>query len=158
MPACLPAADAWRLRGRTLQAMALLCVARLAVELLPFRYWRATLGRMAPADSGLGAGGDIRSGWTAGTAGPARRLAVHVDRGATRLPFATKCLPRAMALCWLLRAADIGYVLKIAVRPAAARQARSANNDNLHAWVESGGSTVIGALPGPWLVMLIFCG
>ena len=134
--------------------MVLLCVARLAVQLLPFRYWRATLGRLAPENSGP-AVGELAGQ----AAGAARRLAVHVERGAARLPFATKCLPRAMALCWLLRAANVGYVFKIAARPAAARQAvRLAGQHNLHAWVDVGGATVIGAMPGPWLVVLILHG
>jgi hypothetical protein len=140
------------LRARTLQAMALLCLAHLAVKLLPFRWWRASLGLVAGADSVPGQS-------PAESAVRARRSAVHVERGATRLPFTTKCLPRAMALCWLLRARGIAYVFKIAARPAAARQAGLPVNDgNLHAWVESGGATVIGALPGPWLVVLILRG
>jgi hypothetical protein len=134
-----------------MQAMVLLCVAQLVVKLLPFRYWRATLGRLDPDDSSVPA--------SPGSAGSARRIAVHVERGAARLPFATKCLPRAMALCWLLRAAGVAYVFKIAARPPAARQLRlGGDDDNLHAWVESGGATVIGALPGPWLVVLVLRG
>ena len=121
--------------------MALLCMAQAAVRLVPFRYWRGTLGRPGSESAPPGRGGPE----------VARRFAVHVERGAARLPFATKCLPRAMALCWLLRRARIDYVLKIAARPAAMRQP---GDDTLHAWVESGGTTVIGPLPGPWLVVL----
>ncbi len=146
------------MRARTLQAMALLCVAWLAVQLLPIRYWRATLGRLVPAQPGTGSIAAPGSIWAAGTDRQARRLAVHIERGAARLPFATKCLPRAMALCWLLRVAGIAYVLKIAARPAAARKASSGAEDTLHAWVESGGNIVIGALPGPWLVVLVLRG
>lgn len=150
--------EAWRLRGRTLLAMVLLCAACLLIRLLPLRYWRATLGRIAVDDNGSGAGARAGSAWTASAVGPARRLAVHVERGAARLPFVTNCLPRAMALCWLLRFAGIAYVLKIAARPAAARQTRLVAEDTLHAWVESQCMTVIGALPGPWLVVLILRG
>ncbi len=131
--------------------MMLLCVAQLAVKLVPFRYWRGTLGRIAAGDAGPAAGDD--------RAGPARRMAVHVERGAARLPFATKCLPRAMALCWLLRGAGIAYTLKIAARPAAARRANAAGAlGDLHAWVEAADITVIGGLAGPWLVVLALSG
>jgi hypothetical protein len=149
---CLRAREAWRLRRRTAWAMVLLCVAQLAVRLVPFGYWRATLGRRGSGD------GQVDDG-----AGAARHLAVHVERAAARLPFATKCLPHAMALCWLLRGAGIPYVLKIAARPAAVRHtdpptSLSGGEDTLHAWVESGNVTVIGALPGPWLVVLALRG
>jgi hypothetical protein len=124
--------------------MGLLCVAQVLVKLVPLRFWRRTLGRIATEDA-----------VPQGCARAARRIAVHVERGAARLPFATKCLPRAMALCWLLRRAGIGYALKIAARPAAVRGAALPMGDDLlHAWVESGNATVLGALPGPWLVVL----
>jgi len=133
--------------------MALLCIAQLLVLLLPFRIWRGSLGGLAVANSAS------RHDMLADSARPARRLAVHVERGAARLPFSTKCLPRAMALCWLLRLAGLAYVFKIAARPEAARQVGGlAAADNLHAWVESGGATVIGAIPGPWLVVLALQG
>jgi hypothetical protein len=123
--------------------MALLCVAQVLVKRVPLRWWRWTLGRVANAEGGR-----------QGAARVARRLAVHVERGAARLPFATKCLPQAMALCWLLRLAGIGYALKIAARPATVRAAALAMGDDLHAWVESDSTIVLGALPGPWLVVL----
>src|SRR3978361_2556405 len=105
--------------------MAWLGIAQCAFKLLPFRYWRATLGRLGtdtahPAHAGADAHDRTR----------ARQIAVHVERGAQRLPFATKCLPRAMALCWLLRTADQSYVFKIAVRPADARQTAKVENKN----------------------------
>ncbi len=151
----LPRREAWRLRRRTLRAMALLCVAQAAVKLVPFRYWRATLGQPGPG-AGTPEHGDIAA---AGRAGPARRIAVHVERGAARLPFAAKCLPRAMVLCWLLRRAGVAYTLRIAARPSATQCANlAADDDTLHAWVEAEDTIVIGALPGPWLVMLNLSG
>jgi hypothetical protein len=79
-----------------------------------------------------------------------QRLARQVERAAARLPFSTKCLPRAMALSWILRRKRIGHVLVFAVRPAGLRD----GPDALHAWVEIEGVTVIGDLPGPWLETL----
>jgi hypothetical protein len=144
--ACLRAADAWLLRGRTVQAMALLVAAQLLVSFVPFHWWRATIGRVAPADQST-------QPWVTGKTDdgswPARRWASHVERAAARLPFEVKCLPRAMALCWLLRIRRIPYTCKIAARPAYAR----ASGDELHAWVEAGDIAVLGKLPGPWLVV-----
>jgi len=166
MRGCLTAIEAWRLRGRTLQAMLLLGVARLLIQLLPFRWWRATLGGVPPCasepphtDSQPAPGTIVANGPATGPALSALRLAVHIERGAARLPFVTKCLPRAMALGWLLRQAGIAYVLKFAARPTAVRQGTlTRNDDSLHAWVEVGGIPVIGALPGPWLVVLTLRG
>lgn len=113
--------------------MAELCAARLTVAAGGIARWRARLG------------------W-AGIAGPAeqiaaRRLAAHVERGAGRLPFASKCLPQAIALSRMLRRRRIAHRLVIAARPAD----RRGGSDDLHAWVECGDAIVIGDLAGPWL-------
>jgi hypothetical protein len=55
-----------------------------------------------------------------------------------------------MALSWMLRGKGIGHSTVIAVRPADMRNA----HDSLHAWVEVDGATILGELPGPWVVML----
>jgi hypothetical protein len=115
--------------------MARLCLAQFLVLFIPFDRWR----------NGLGAAG--------GTAAPgdsleiARRLAADVEWAAQRLPFPTKCLPRAMALSWMLRRRRIGHTLVIAVRPSPLRH----SPDALHAWVEAVGQKVLGDLPGPWV-------
>jgi len=114
--------------------MAALCWARLMVAALPFDRWRDTLG-------GTSKGGSIEA---------ACRFAGHVDWAARLLPFSTKCLPRAMALSWILRSRGIGHCVVFAVRPAELRGA----DDQLHAWVEIGGETILGDLPGPWIEAL----
>src|SRR5688572_15228381 len=100
--------------------MATLCVARLLVATMPFKWWRRSIG---------------------GTAGrrrlqplaiDAERLAAHVDWAAKLLPFTTKCLPRAMALSWMLRPRGVAHSVVFAVRPAGLR----GEDDHLHAWVE----------------------
>src|SRR3954469_19238928 len=115
--------------------MVLLCWARFLVEWVPLPRWRDTLG-------------------LAGRAGPlpddSWRLAGQVERAATRLPFAIRCLPRAMVLSWVLRKAAIGHALVIAVRPPAQRE----GSDALHAWVEIDGTRLIGDLPGPWIELV----
>jgi len=80
----------------------------------------------------------------------AKRLAAHVEWAAKLLPFQTKCLGRAMALSWMLRRRRIGHIVVFAVRPPEMR----GSDEDLHAWVEVGGQTVLGALPGPWVETL----
>lgn len=126
----------WRLRLRTLEAMAALAAAQGAVKALRFERWRGVLGW--PGDA------------SAAQRVEARRLAAHVERAAGRLPFATRCLPRAVALSVLLRRRTIGHRVVLAARPAPAR----GDDDDLHAWVEVGGTVVLGDLPGPWLEVL----
>lgn len=125
--------EAWRLRGRTLEALALLFLARLTVAWLPFGLWRSWLGLGGAA--------------TPDTEIEARRIARHIQRAASRLPFTILCLPRAMALSWLLHRRAIPHQLVIAARPASQR----GGADDLHAWVEAAGCIVLGELPGPWV-------
>lgn len=134
--ASLPSAEVWRLRWRTGQAMVLLAAARLLVALVPFHLWRTSLGGRAP---GTGKGNPAH----------AIRLAHHVERAGQRLPFATKCLPRAMALSWMLRRRGIAHVISFAIRPPQDR----GGADGLHAWVAVSGTIILGDLPGPWAVV-----
>lgn len=133
----MTAADTWAARLRTVRAMALLCAARILVATVPFRIWRKGLGR---------------SGTAAAAPDPvaARRFAAQVNRAGSRLPFTTKCLPRAMALSWLLQYAGSPHRLVLAVRPPELR----GGDDALHAWIEVDGHIVLGDLPGPWLRLL----
>ena len=133
----MSAAERWRLRRLTLEAMAGLCLARMLVAAVPFGWWRGRLG--GPA--GSRAAGD--PAWS-------RKLAAHVDRGADRLVFPVRCLPRAMALSWMLRRRRIGHALVVAIRPPGQRRA----DDRLHAWIEADGTIVLGDLPGPWIELL----
>jgi hypothetical protein len=122
-------------RLRTVKVLAILSVARLVVATMPFKRWRNTLGW--PGSSSTY--GDE----------PAR-LASVVEWAAGQLPGTTKCLPRAMALSWMLRRRQIAHAVVFAVRPPALRRDR----DALHAWLEIDGSKIIGDLPGPWLETL----
>lgn len=137
MPGSLPNPDLWQRRGWTLQAMVMLGWARILVLAVPFRRWRGNLG--LAASGGLPAVDDA-------AAVSASRLAAQVDRAAGRLPFECKCLPRAMALSWMLRRNGIIHQVVIAIRPPQQRKA----GDSLHAWVEVDGKIVLGDLPGPW--------
>lgn len=116
--------------------MGLLCWARVLVEWVPFERWRDTLGF-----SGCGPTGALAD---------ARRLAGQVERAASRLPIRTRCLPRAVALSWLLRKNQVAHTLVIAARPAELRTTA----EPLHAWVEVDRTRLIGDLPGPWIEVL----
>ena len=119
----------------TVRAMGLLCRAQLLVGFVPLRRWSGSLGL---ADGGEH--GDSE----------ARKLAAMVERAAERLPFHTKCLPRAMALSWILRSKNVAHSVVIAVRPQQQRH----SNDALHAWINVGSTKVLGDLPGPWIETL----
>jgi hypothetical protein len=125
--------EAWRLRLLTLEAVGWLCLARLMVACAPFGSWSGRLGLNGTA--------------VQDSTAKARRLALHIERAVFHLPFELLCLPRAMALSWLLRRRAIPHQLVIAARPADQR----GGADDLHAWIESEGHIVLGALPGPWL-------
>lgn len=131
------ASEAWRLRRRTGWALALLLAARLTVAVLPFRLWRDRLGL---GDRSPSPDDDERTR-------EAIRLSRHVERAAAALPFEVRCLPRAMALSWMLRRQGIGHALVFAARPRA-------RAPQLHAWVERRGLRVIGDEPGPWIETL----
>ncbi|HEX6661065.1 MAG TPA: lasso peptide biosynthesis B2 protein [Sphingomicrobium sp.] len=129
----MPTLDAWRSKLRTAEAMAMLSYAGLLVESVPLKRWRGSLG--LATDRGVGP-----------RAAEARKLAARVEHAANLLPFRAKCLPRAMALSWLLRRAGIGHAVVVAVRPPKVRD----GPHGLHAWVEVAGDTIISDLPGPW--------
>lgn len=122
-----------RHRARVAEAAVCLLVARLAVGLAPFRTWQATVG--APptvAGSAISAEDALR----------ARRVGRSATRAAERMPFACKCLPRAVAVQWMLRRRAIPAELVIGYHAAA--------EEPLHAWVEVGGAIVIGAHDAPY--------
>lgn len=130
----------WRLRARTAEAMLRLLMAWLLVNKVQFKRWRTRLdhapGRRAAGREQIEA---------------ARRLAVHVERGAARLPLTFKCLPRALALSAMLRARGLPHQLVIAARPADLR----GQGDDLHAWIDIGDKRVLGDLPGAWVPILV---
>lgn len=113
-----------RHRLRVVEAFLLLVLARLLVAGVPFRFWRESLGQPIP-----GHAADTESGGSP----PELALAcAHaVRRAGYRLPGAL-CLPRAMALQWMLRRRAIAGTLLLGVLPEQER----GGLDDLHAWVE----------------------
>jgi hypothetical protein len=126
--------------------MLLLGLARFLIHHVRFSRWRARLGRPVAAP----VAGQAPAGWTE------QWLTRVVARGALRLPFETKCLPRAMALHWMLRRRGRESVLAVAVLPGAARAKDLGGLDDLHAWVERGDTILIGASDEPYRVLARF--
>lgn len=122
----------WRLL--VAEALALLVLARVLVAGPPLGWWRRWLGpvahaaRVEPPDRAD------------------RQLARAVERATQRLPGGAKCLPRAMALHWMLRWRHRPSQLVIAVLPGQER----GGVDDLHAWIETGGEILIGELDQPF--------
>jgi hypothetical protein len=128
----------WRLL--VAEALGWLILARLLVAGPRLGWWRRWLGAIAAQP-------------LAGAPNAAdRHLAAAVERAATRLPGGAKCLPRAMALHWMLRRRSRPSQLVIATLPGSKR----GGLDSLHAWIEAGGEVLIGALDQPFQPLVRF--
>lgn len=128
----------WRLL--VAEALAFLILARLLVAGPRLGWWRRWLGPVATAiRTDLPNAAD----W---------QLARAVERATQRLPGGAKCLPRAMALHWMLRRRHRSSQLVIAVLPEQAR----GSVDDLHAWIETGGEILIGQLDLPFRPLIRF--
>jgi hypothetical protein len=133
-----------RLSWRVLlfEAVILLTAARLLVRLAGFKVWRPTLGRIVPPEPNRA---QSAAPTTIHPVPPepgtrcARRVALAVERAACLLPFPTKCLPRAVAVQWMLGLRGVPSTLAIAAH-ATDRTGEHA----FHAWVERQGHFVIG--------------
>lgn len=121
-------------RARVAEAMLLLLAARLLIAYVPMRWWRGSLGRVA-------AGQKLAT--DAGNKPPriAALVVAAVQRAAQRLPLEMLCLPRAMAVQWMLRRRRCPSILVFGIGGEAPQRKRY----DLHAWVETHGMTVIGA-------------
>jgi hypothetical protein len=120
----------WPWRANVALCLALLSIAVFLVRAVRFSRWRSTLGSLAESPP-------PRASHEPDPA--ARMLAAVVERAADRLPFATKCLPRAVALQWRLRLAGIPSDLVVAFHAI-----DRSGEDRFHAWVEHAGEMVIG--------------
>ena len=125
----------------TLEAVLFLLAARMLIAGVRFGRWRRLLGRPVNPD------------------GPAfgvpaqpmdRYLARATDRAADRLPLDLKCLPRAMALQWMLHRRERPGELVIAAIPPD----RRTGSDDFHAWVEIGDTCLINQSYEPYQPLL----
>jgi len=132
-----------RHRWRVAEALALLLLARLLVALVPFRWWRNSLGEIVSAPDAL----------SGGLAVPAQALGAVVTahrRAVQRLPIEVKCLPQAMTMQWMLRCRGLPSVLTFAALPKAGR----GKLDDLHAWVSAAGEILVGESSLPYVPLL----
>jgi hypothetical protein len=115
--------------------MLFLCLARFLIIALPMRFWRRSLGSIVETKSD-----DITQASTGDL--DIQAVAAAVKRGARCLPLRLACLPRAMAMQWMLtrRGCASRLVFAVTARKALGRHM-------LHAWVEAGGEIVIGEDP-----------
>ena len=114
----------WADRAMVVEAALLLSAARVTLRLVPYRWFRPWL---AAADRGIAA-----------SPGLADRVRRSVAVASRNLPFDVVCLPRAMAAKVMLAWRGYGSSLVM-----------GAGHDDdstmiLHAWLESGGTVVVG--------------
>jgi len=124
------------------RAAMLLAVARLLVLAVPLKFWRGSLGTLQAGDAWsqtARVSDAVRSTGAQASFKRARFLAGRVERATQRLPGEAKCLPRAAALQWMLRAEGIVADLVIAFDIH-----DRIGKDAYHAWVEMGGDFLIG--------------
>jgi Transglutaminase-like superfamily len=111
------------------EAVILLLIARLLIRFDPLRWWRASLGRVGPCPHLCGK----RSN---------RQVVRAVIRATQRLPLEMICLPRAMAVQWMMRRRQPS-ALVFGTLP----ERGTANLRALHAWVEVDAEIIIGNDP-----------
>lgn len=145
----MPGSLGWRLQ--VAEAAFFLILARLLIAFVRFGRWRGQLGILLPVPPQ--AGGFPAQNCAACEGDSADlSLAACVERAAIRLPFIFKCLPRAMALQWMLHRCNRPSVLALATLPGTAR----GGLDDLHSWVECCGCVLIGASDRPYRIIALF--
>lgn len=112
--------------------MILLVIAVGLIRLVRLRHWRPSLGRMAPSPQDLA------------VTTAHRRVARAVWRASSWLPGEYVCLPRAMAVQWMLRRRGLPSALVFGVVQGGLG---SGDLHALHAWVEAGPAVLIGEDP-----------
>lgn len=119
-----------------MRAMAYVAVARLLVRFVPLIRWRDSIGLVVAAERALA----MRVVPLKPGVRSALQSVVHqIDRACVRLPGHSRCLPRAVALVWLLRRRSLPLLTVIAFS-----KIDRTGEDAYHAWVECGGEILIG--------------
>lgn len=138
----------WRNRFAVAEALCLLIFAKFLVRVVRLGIWRSTLGDLI--DGGLPASqvdAPAHNIAPTKTFAEASRLARSVFRASGRIPGYTKCLPRAVALQWMLkRRAIASHLIIAALKPTATAEETASDGkpDPFHAWVERDGNMLIG--------------
>jgi len=110
------------------QALILLPLTALALRLMGFHRWQTLLAQLTPVRSGAETDDATRIG-------AGRATAQLVDAAARHGAYRASCLPRSLALWWLLRRRGIEGDLRIGVR-------KEAGQIQAHAWVEYRGAVL----------------
>ncbi len=117
-----------------LEAAIRLSFAQILVSTLPYSWWSHTLGMHVETHSEL----------EQPTSDPTSVQTVvwAIETASRYLPWSPVCLPRAMAMKWMLGRRDVNSVLCIGILMNALKLDKDAN---LHAWLTVGSDTVSGA-------------
>lgn len=107
--------------------MILLVLAKYLIRAVPLHRWRGTLGRVGEPDAA-----EFNAAY--------RDVSRSVVGAARKLPGDYVCLPRAMAVQWMLRRRGLASAIVFGVTPQQSGEKRHA----FHAWVEGGGKIIIG--------------
>lgn len=129
--------DARKLKHRAwvAEAAVLLLLAQALIRWVPLRWWRGSLGRPGAAVLAH----ETKFPGTAPQIEYDVRRAVY--SACARLPVKLVCLPRAIAVQWMLRRRGLGSSLVIGVLPGTeSKDGRHA----FHAWVEREGRVLVG--------------
>lgn len=124
-----------------MRAVALLATARLLVRLVPLHIWRGSVGAVRRGDGSSNSEAAARD-WSRLSEDArriARALARTVERACRWLPGTSRCLPKAVALQWLMRWHRIPATTVIAFKIG-----DRSGPDAYHAWVELDGEMLIG--------------
>lgn len=129
-------ADRMIFRMKVLRAMAFVALARFFVRFVPLPRWRNTVGDLVEAGAAL----TVRSApLERGVRNAVQSAVNQIDRACLRLPGTSRCLPRAIALGWLLRKRSLPLLTVIAFS-----KVDRTGEDAYHAWVECNGEMLIG--------------
>lgn len=121
--------------ARVIEAVVLLVAARIYVAAVPYRTWPNHLGQRSSKFEP-----QKRPMATEPIDRHVAPLVHAVNRATARLPVAMICLPRAIALQWMLaRRGKVSSDLVVGIESG-----KSAGKRDLHAWVEVAGQCVLG--------------
>ncbi len=118
-------------RKLLVEAWIFVCVARVCLLFFPFKWLASTIGEsMTESDSYLGVDARIR----------ARMISRAIGTAASRTPWKTVCLPRAIAAQWMLKRYDIAGTLYLGL----AKDNTKPENFAAHAWLRCGDMILTG--------------
>lgn len=115
-----------RQRLATMRAIFYLAAARLLVRMTSLERLRESIGK--PLDVDVDGADELARFW-----------AGRVERAAMRLPSESKCLPKSVALYWLLKREGVASRIAVAIHVTERAGAHA-----YHAWLERDGEMLVG--------------